>query len=101
LESRLHKVQRDGLVVKTYRLLPYKDIIEILNTEDTAFFEDSKEKPLKPGTMWKAARHLSELMGKTIRAQRGVLRLNASESVQGYLFFVVNPGSARPKDKRA
>jgi len=99
MSERLHRVG-DMKPVKSYRLLPYSEIVEILREDGTAFFEDSREQPLKRGTIWKAARNLSEMMKEPVTAQRVVMRLKSGADMAGYLFSASSPRSRSRRSKR-
>ncbi|MEM2946560.1 MAG: hypothetical protein QXI87_09510 [Thermoproteota archaeon] len=87
MSTKVHRVK--GLtVVKRYRILPYHELVEILREDGEAFFEDSREQPLKRQTVWKAARKLSELVGRKVRAERALLRFEDGSSIEGYSFSV-------------
>ena len=83
--------------VKSYRLLPYSEIAEILKEDGSAFFEDSKDQPLKPGTIWKGARKLSEMMKEPVTAKHVVMRLKSGVGMEGYLFSASSRRSRRRK----
>lgn len=102
MEDKIHRVTDKKQFVRTYKILPYDEIAQILKVPgETVFFENSKEQPLKRQTMWKAARRLSKIVGKEVVAQRGVLKLNHEEGAEGYLFSVVGQQPQRQKDKRS
>lgn len=102
LKDKIHRVTDKSRVVRRYKILPYGEMAEILKAPgETVFFENSKELPLKRQTMWKAAKKLSEMVGKKVVAQRGVLKLNDSQALEGYLFSVVDQQPHRREDKRA
>jgi hypothetical protein len=84
--SKVHRVKDPKRVVKRYRTIPYDELAEILKVGDEAFFEDSSEQPLKRQTVWKAARRLSELVGKRVVAERALLRVQDGEAIEGYAF---------------
>jgi hypothetical protein len=87
MRSRVHRAK--GLkVIKSYRIFPYGEIVEILKEDGTAFFEDSQEQPLKRGTVWRAARRLSDLMGRKVLVERVLVKLPSGEELLGYLFGV-------------
>jgi hypothetical protein len=84
--GKVHRVKDSKRVVKRYRIIPYDELAEILRVGDEAFFEDSSEQPLKRQTVWKAARRLSELVGKRVVAERALLRVRDGEAIEGYAF---------------
>ena len=97
VEPRVHRV-KGKTVVRTYRILPYSELEEILREDGAAFFEDTKEQRLKRGTIWKAARRLSEKLGKKVQTDRVVLRLENGDGLEGYLFSLAQPQSQSLKD---
>jgi hypothetical protein len=88
--ERLHKV-KDNNVLARYRLFPYDEMVARLKKDGAIFFEDSKEQPLRPGTVWKASRKLTAMMGKPVAAQKGLLKLETGANLEGYLFSVKEP----------
>ncbi|GAI06560.1 unnamed protein product [marine sediment metagenome] len=86
--SRVRRVKDRKLVVKHYKIIPYSELAEVLKEDGQAFFEDSQEEPLKRGTIWRAARRLSELMEKKVVAKKALYRLDSGESVEGYVFYL-------------
>jgi len=87
--SRVHRVTDKSVVTRSFRILDYREIAAILRTGDTAFFENTKELPLKRQTMWKAAKRLSVMVGKKVSATRGAIKLNGDAgAMDGYLFQV-------------
>lgn len=92
--NRVHRVQ--GMTpVKSYRLFPYSEIVGVLKEDGTAFFENSRDQPLKPGTVWKAARKLSDLMKQPVKAEHVVMRLKDGAGMEGYLFSASGRRSRR------
>lgn len=85
-KRRVHCVKDKKKLVRSYRIIPYGELVEILRKGDEAFFEDSREQPLKRQTVWKAARRLSEMVGKKVVAERALLRVQNGESLEGYAF---------------
>ena len=84
--GKVHRVSDPKKVVKRYRTIPYDELAEILRGGDEAFFEDSSEQRLRRQTVWKAARRLSELVGKRVKADRALLRVQDGEAIEGYAF---------------
>ncbi|MEM2849041.1 MAG: hypothetical protein QXI36_02055, partial [Candidatus Bathyarchaeia archaeon] len=62
--GRVHRIREK--VVKYYRIIPYSELVEILKEDGEAFFEDTREEPIRRQTVWKAARRLSETLGKKV-----------------------------------
>jgi len=87
-EGRVHRVKDRKLLVRHYRVIPYSELVEILREDGAAFFEDSKEEPLRRQTVWKAARKLSEMLKKKVIVEKTILRLKNGGSLEGYSFSV-------------
>lgn len=88
--SRVHRVADGSKFVSHWKIFDYDEIAAILRTGDTAFFEETKEQPLKRQTIWKASRKLSGMLGKKVKAVYGSIKLNGDTSdMMGYLFSVV------------
>jgi len=83
---RVHRVKDKKLLVRHYRIIPYSELVQILREDGEAFFEDSVEQPLKRQTVWRAARRLSEMVGKKVEVKRALLRIQKGESLEGYAF---------------
>lgn len=94
--SRVHRV-KDNNVVKSFRIIPYDDLVVLLKKDEAVFFENSVEQPLKRITIWKAARKLSGMVGKKVVAHRALYRVK-DISLEGYLFEIASSGSPSPKD---
>ena len=99
--SKLHRVNDKNRLVRHYKIIPYGELVEILKEDEQVFFENSKEQVLKRQTVWKAAKRLSEMMGKKVEAKPVLLRLESGVSMEGYSFSLVNQQSQKKKDKRA
>lgn len=80
--SKVHRVKNN--LIKHYKLIPYSELEEVLKDDREAFLEG----PFKRQTVWKAARKLSELMGKKVVAKKALLRLKSGESLEGYSFYI-------------
>jgi len=76
-------------------MIPYPDLVKVLKKDDEAFLEDDGD--LKRGTIWRAARRLSELVGCPVRAERAVLRFPNGKEVQGYSFSLQHT----PREKQS
>jgi hypothetical protein len=74
-------------VIRRYKIIPYEELVEVLRKDDEAFLEDSEEE-LKRGTVWKAARRLSEVLGRRVVAGRAYLRLEDGTYIPGYCFYL-------------
>lgn len=79
-------------------MIPYEELSEILEGEETAFLEDSSKQKLNRQTIWKASKKLSAMTGKNVVAQKGVLKLKPGGNRAGYLFCVVGRKSQSRKD---
>ena len=73
---------------RNYGIIDYKAMAETLKNGSNAFVFDSKEVPLKPQTMWKAAKKLSKMINKKVVAIHGKYQEDTSEAAVGYLFQV-------------
>jgi len=74
-------------VIRAYRLIPYSELADVLRRDEIAFLEDS-EQELKRGTVWRAARRLSEILGRRVVAERAYLRLEDGTYIPGYSFYL-------------
>ncbi|MEM0111355.1 MAG: hypothetical protein QXK90_01170 [Candidatus Parvarchaeota archaeon] len=84
---KVHRVKGKS-VIKRYRMIPYADLVEVLRDDGEAFLEDGEgEYRLKRSTVWKAARRLSELVGKPVQVCRALLKVG-EETIEGYSFWV-------------
>jgi hypothetical protein len=83
---KVHRVKDKKDLIRYYRIIPYSELVEILKEDGEAFFEDSSEQRLKRQTVWKAARRLSEMLGKKVEVKRALLRVQNGESLEGYAF---------------
>ena len=88
--AKLHR-SRNRSIIKTfnYRFIPYNEIINALNEDGEVFLEQDSERPLKRGTIWRAAKKLSEMMGKKVRSDRALLRIDGVDVLEGYAFSIV------------
>jgi len=85
---KVHRVKDRKRLIRHYRIIPYSELVDVLREDGVAFFEDSTEEPLKRQTVHKAARKLSEMLGKKVVAEKKILRLDNGESMEGYSFSV-------------
>lgn len=98
--SNVHRV-KNGKSLRRYRFVPYEEIVGVLKKDGSAFLEETDDRPLKPQTMWKAARKLSEIVGKKVGYYPSFLRLDREgEAVYlvGYTFQLEGEGSPPPLD---
>ena len=85
---KVHKVKGSNVeVIKRYRIIPYQELVAVLKDDGEAFLEDS-DRELKRGTVWKAARRLSQLVGRRVRASRAFLRFPDGTLIEGWSFSV-------------
>jgi hypothetical protein len=78
-------------IIKAYRLIPYSELVDVLRRDEIAFLEDSEVK-LRRGTIWAAARRLSEILGRRVVAERAYLRLEDGTYIPGYSFYLEPSG---------
>jgi len=98
--SKVHQIEDNKNIIKRYRIIPYDDLVSLLKKGDLAFLEDDPDEPLKPGTVWKAARRLSELVGQKVTASRVIYTVK-NISLEGYLFEAKAQESEPQKDTSA
>jgi len=82
VKGKVHRVKDKKKLIRRYSIIPYSELEEILKKDDVAFLEG----PFKRQTVWKAARKLSSMVGKKVKAERTLLRLPGGESLEGYSF---------------
>lgn len=87
-ESKIHRVSDRKSLVRSFRIIPYDDLAEILRDDGVAFFESSGEPPLKRQTVWRAARRLSEMMKEQVIAEHCLYNLKDGKQLAGYAFSV-------------
>jgi hypothetical protein len=99
---RVHRVKEKGKeVIRRYRLIPYEELAAVLRADDEAFLENGEgEYKLKRGTIWRAARRLSEMIGKPVRAERAFLRFEDGTVIEGYSFFVAGKEAGVERQSR-
>ena len=85
-DTKVHE-SKGKKVTKTFRKVPYEEFARVLKMDGEAFLEDTPSDPLKRQTVWKAAKKLSEMIGKKVNYASGVLDVDDSPLV-GYLFSV-------------
>lgn len=88
--AKVHRV-KGREVIPRYRLIPYEELVDVLKDDGAAFLEDDADKPLKRGTIWKAARKLSEMTKKKVVYKKVLMRLErnselVADALEGYLF---------------
>lgn len=98
--SKVHRTN-DKQIIKHIKSvsIPYKDIIEVLEKDGEAFLEADKENPLRRQTIWRAARLISQRMGKTVRYDRSLLRIDGVDVLEGYAFSIEgDPQAQNPSE---
>jgi hypothetical protein len=91
MSLRVHRTKGKE-VIRGYKIIPYEELAEVLRKDDEAFLEDDKgELKLKRGTVWKAARKLSEMVGQPVKCERAYLRFKDDTTIPGYAFFLKKP----------
>lgn len=100
--SKVHRTNNKQIIkhIKTVSI-PYKDIMEVLEKDGEAFLEADKENPLRRQTIWKAAKLLSQRMGKTVRYDRSLLRIDGVDVLEGYAFSIEADPQAQNPSKTA
>ena len=78
-------------VTKTFRKIPYEAFAKVLKEDGEAFLEDTESDPLRRQTVWKAAKKLTDMIGKKVNYSSGVLAVEDVPLV-GYLFTVEGHG---------
>jgi hypothetical protein len=84
-KAKVISIEDNSKFVKSYGILDYKGISDVLKSGSSAFVFDTKETHLKPQTMWKAAKRLTVLVGKNVVAVKGKY-----DKEPGYSFMVVD-----------
>jgi hypothetical protein len=95
LKLKVHRT-RGKEIIKAYRIIPYPELVKVLEDDGIAFLEDG-ERQLKRGTVWKAARRLTEIMGKPVKAEHAYLRFTDGTYLAGYSFYVAEPKTKEKK----
>ena len=97
--AKLHRSKNRSTIKKfNYRFIPYDEIIDALNDDGEVFLEQDSERPLKRGTIWRASKKLSKMMGKEVRYDRALLRVDGVDVLEGYSFSLEDPESQPQKD---
>lgn len=78
--------------------IPYNEIIDVLEQDGVAFLEADSENPLRRQTIWKAAKRLSQALGKKVVYDRALLRVVGLGVLEGYSFSIEDPESQDQKD---
>jgi hypothetical protein len=85
---KIVEVKDPSKFTRSYGIIDYKAMVGTLKTGANAFVFDTKEVPLKPQTMWKAAKKLSAMVGKKVVSIHGKYQEDQSDAAAGYLFTV-------------
>lgn len=83
MSSRVHPVN-GSLVHKLYRKIPYDDLKVLLRKDEIAFIEHPDGEKLKRQTIHRAARVLSEALGKKVSYSEAIMQV-AGRNIEGYL----------------
>jgi hypothetical protein len=93
---KIHKTKGKPIIKYIrYRFIPYDELCEVLKSDGEAFLESNGERPFKRSTMWKAAKKLSKMVGKTVRAERALLRVDGVDYLEGYSFSIEQPSESQ------
>lgn len=84
---KVYRTKGVAEVIKRYRIIPYQELVKVLSDDGEAFLEDSGRE-LRRGTVWKAARRLSQLLGRPVRAGRAFLRFDDGTLIEGWSFWL-------------
>lgn len=100
--SKVHRTI-NGETIKHIKsvTIPYDEIIDVLKQDGEAFLEADKENPLKRQTVWKAAKRLSSALGKKIRCDRALFRIDGVDALEGYSFSIEGDPQARNPSETA
>ncbi len=72
-----------------FKIFPYEELAEVLKNDMTAFIEDRPTtNSFKRGTVWKASKKLSDMLGKKVAYKKGFMRLDDGDALEGYLFYI-------------
>lgn len=87
--SKVHRTT-NGEVIKHIKsvTIPYDEIIEVLKQDGEAFLEADEENPLRRQTVWKAAKKLSQVLGRKVRCDRALFRIDEVDALEGYAFSI-------------
>lgn len=81
--GKVHRVKNSNAkVISRFRLIPYAELTQILKEDGEAFLEG----PFKRQTIWKATKKLSELVGKKVKVETALLRVQDGGQLEGYAF---------------
>ena len=96
--SKVHRIN-NGEVIKHIKsvTIPYDEIIDVLKQDGEAFLEADEENPLKRQTVWKAAKRLSLALGRKVRYDRALFRIDEVDALEGYSFSFEEDQQAQPQ----
>lgn len=88
MSTKVHPVN-GTLIHKVYRKIPYEEIKELLKKDEMAFIEHPDGERLKRQTIHRAARILSNALGKKVTYSEAVMQLGAGKgTIEGYYLEV-------------
>jgi len=89
-KTRVHRIKGQGSLIKhtKYRFIPYEELADVLKNDGEAFLEDNDERPLKRQTLKYAVKKLSEMVGRKVKYDRALLKLDEDKSLEGYSLSV-------------
>jgi len=92
--AKVHRTN-NRQIIKHIRsvIIPYKEIMDVLEKDGEAFLEANNENPLRRQTIWKATKKLSSLLGRRVRYDRALLRVDGVDVLEGYSFSLIESQS--------
>jgi len=100
--AKVHRTNNRELIkhIKSVTI-PYNEIIKELEQDGEVFLEEDDENPLRRQTIWRAAKRLSSALGKPVRYDRALLRIDGVDVLHGFSFSIEDQRSQDQKDKSA
>jgi len=97
--AKVHRANRKNTIrhIKSVTI-PYDEIIAVLEEDGVAFLEADSGYPLRRQTIWKAAKRLSEALGKKVHYYRALFRVDGVGVLEGYSFSLEDPESQERRD---
>lgn len=83
VSSKVYPVN-GSLIHKLYRKIPYDDLKELLKKDEIAFIEHPDGERLKRQTIHRAARVLSEALGKKVTYSEAIMQVD-DRNIEGYV----------------
>ena len=81
---KVRRVHESDAIIKSWRVIPYPELIQVLKEDGMAFVEDINRK-----TAWGASRRLTALMKNPVTAEVAFFQFKGSnDKAKGYLFKV-------------